>query len=448
MRQFQLQNLSNRMARILLAFFLFYGTIGHAQNVVLKPGQNDSKIIWAGSMLDVTKGTIISDVLVVVENGTVIKIDSASQKNRYKGEDIIDLSEYTVLPGLIDGHSHLTSTYFDTSIDAYEMGIASYGVLGTLYAKKTLEAGFTTVRDVGGVFYSDVALRDAINKDWIPGPRMYVSGKSLTMTGGHGAWGNWLAPHMKLEPNPGFPADGEDEVRKQTRTLIKNGVNLIKINATGGFGTSKSIPGAASFTIEEMKAAVQEANKNGLKVAAHAHGADGIKNAIKAGVNSIEHGTFLDDESIQLMETQKVYLVMDLLAAHYELIEKNDDFSDKKTNVSNQEMFQKLLGNFNKAYTQGVKMAFGTDSGIYPHGRNAEQFNLMIKAGMKEIDAIKSATIIAAELIGIEDKTGSIEEGKWADIIAIKGNPLEDITLLEKVEFVMKDGKIYKSPIK
>ncbi|WP_350288351.1 amidohydrolase family protein [uncultured Croceitalea sp.] len=433
-----------RISFLLLPITLFCSKIHSQPSNALKP--KPTQVILAGAMVDVERGQLVKNVLVVIEKEKIVKIEKGSEKTKYN--DIIDLSEYTILPGLIDCHSHLTSPYFDTSIDAYEMGVASYGVLGTLYAKKTLEAGFTTVRDVGGVFYSDVALRDAINKDWIPGPRMYVSGKALTMTGGHGAWGNWLAPHMKLEPNPGFPVDGEDEVRKQTRTLIKNGVNLIKINATGGFGTSKSIPGAASFTIEEMMAAVQEANKIGLKVAAHAHGADGIKNAVKAGVNSIEHGTFLDAESIQLMKNQKVYLVMDLLAAHYELIEKNDDFSDKKTNLNNQEMFQKLSDNFNKAYTQGVKMAFGTDSGMYPHGRNAEQFNLMVKAGMKEMDAIKSATDVAALLIGIEDKTGSIEEGKWADIIAVKGNPLEDIAVLEKVEFVMKEGKVYMSNIK
>ncbi|MBS9462871.1 amidohydrolase family protein [Flagellimonas sp. 389] len=397
-------------------------------------------------MIDVVEGTLKNDVLVVIENSKILKIDKASNKNRYK--DIIDLSEYTILPGLIDCHTHLTNPYFDKSIDVYETAIASYGILGTLYAKKTLDAGFTTVRDVGGYFYSDVALRDAIDKGWIPGPRMYVSGKSLSMTGGHGAWANWLAPHLQIQPNPGNIVDGEDEVRKQTRTLIKNSVDLIKINATGGFGTSKSIPGAASFTIEEMQAAVEEAQKRGLRVAAHAHGAEGIKNAVKAGVTSIEHGTFLDDESIQLMKNQKVYLVMDILAAHYELIEKNDDFSDKEINLNNQEMYQKLSDNFNIAYTQGVKMAFGTDASIFEHGRNAEQFHLMVKAGMTEIDAIKSATIVAARLIGIEDKAGSIEEGKWADIIAVKGNPLEDITVLEKAEFVMKYGKIYKSPVK
>lgn len=436
------------MTRILLAFFLFYCTTGHAQNVALKPRKNDGKIIWAGSMLDVTKGTIINDVWVVVENGTIIKIDSASQKNQYKGEDIIDLLDYTILPGLIDCHSHLTNPYFDGTIDVYELPVASYGILGTVYAKQTLQAGFTSVRDVGGYLYSDVALRDAIKNSWIEGPRMYVSGKAITMTGGHGAWGNWMAPHLELEPNPGNPVDGEVEIRKLARTLIKNGVDLLKINATGGFGTANSIPGAASFTIEEMEAAVNEAEKRGIKVAAHAHGAKGIKNAIKAGVNSIEHGTFLDQESIDLMIESDVFLVMDLLAAHVSLLETKDDISKKGINKGNQKVYDDYAINFNKAYVQGVKMAFGTDASIFEHGRNAEQFHLMVQAGMKEVDALRSATIVAAELIGIEKTTGSIEEGKWADIIAVKGNPLNDITVLEKVDFVMKDGKVYKAPKK
>ncbi|MGW9686461.1 amidohydrolase family protein [Flagellimonas sp. 2504JD1-5] len=436
------------MTRIFLALFLFYGTIGHSQNVALKPRQNDGKIIWAGSMLDVTKGSIITDVFVVVENGTIIKIDSASQKNRYKGEDIIDLSDYTILPGLIDCHTHLTNPYFDGTIDVYELPIASYGILGTVYAKQTLLAGFTTVRDVGGYLYSDVALRDAINNDWVAGPRMYVSGKAITMTGGHGAWGNWMAPHLELEPNPGNPVDGEVEVRKLARTLIKNRVDLLKINATGGFGTANSIPGAASFTIDEMKAAVNEARKRGIRIAAHAHGADGIKNAVRAGVNSIEHGTFLDQESIDLMIENEVYLVMDLLAAHVSLLENKDDISKKAIDKGNQKVYDDYAINFNEAYQKGVKMTFGTDASIFEHGRNAEQFYLMVKAGMNEVDAIRSATTVAAELIGIEKTTGSIEEGKWADIIAVKGNPLNDITVLEKVDFVMKDGKVYKTPKK
>lgn len=404
--------------------------------------QNNQKAILAGNMVDVVEGKIRTNILIVIEHDKIVKITSADEKDNYP--ELIDLSEYTVLPGLIDCHTHLTNPFSDKSIDPYELPIASYGILGTINAKTTLDAGFTTVRDVGGAFYSDVALRDAISKGWIPGPRMYVSGKAVTMTGGHGVWANWMAPHFRLEPNPGHPVDGEVEVRKRVRDLIKNRVDLIKINATGGFGSANSIPGAASFTIEEMKVAVDEANKRGIKVAAHAHGADGIKNAIKAGVHSIEHATFLDLESIDIMKQHNVYLVMDLLAAHYDLFEAKDDYSDKEIAKTPKELYKLYETNFKNAYDQGVKMAFGTDASIFPHGRNAEQFQLMKNAGMTTYDILKTATINAAELIGIEKQTGSIEVGKWADLIAIKGNPLDDVSVLEKVSFVMKSGKIYK----
>ncbi|WP_430965387.1 amidohydrolase family protein [Spongiimicrobium sp. 2-473A-2-J] len=426
------------MRRALLIFLLLYSPQHFSQTSETA----SKKVIWAGAVLDVAEGKMNKDVLIVIENGTIVKLDKASEKDNYS--QIIDLSEYTVLPGLMDCHTHLTNPFFDKSMDVYELPVASYGILGAIYAKKTLEAGFTTVRDVGGYFYSDVALRDAINKEWIPGPRMYVSGKALTMTGGHGAWANWMAPQLRLEPNPGYPVDGEVAVRKRTRTLIKHRVDLIKINATGGFGTSNSIPGAASFTIEEMRAAVEEAKKRGLKIAAHAHGAEGIKNAIKAGVHSIEHGTFLDQASIDLMKSKGVFLVMDLLAAYVSLIEDKEDISDKAIDESNEEVYKNYEDKFGMAYRQGVKLAFGTDASIFEHGRNAEQFHLMVKAGMKEMDAIRSATLVAAELLGIADQTGSISVGKWADIIAVKGNPLEDITTLEKVQFVMKEGKIVR----
>ncbi|MEL6917699.1 MAG: amidohydrolase family protein, partial [Bacteroidota bacterium] len=332
--------------------------------------QTETKAIWAGQMVDVINAELIDDVIIVVEGGKIKNIVSAQKKDMFT--DLINLSDYTVLPGLIDCHTHLTSPSFDPSIDVYELPIAAYGILGANYAKTTLLSGFTTVRDVGGTFYSDVALRDAINKGWAQGPRMYVSGKALTITGGHGAWANWLAPQLALHPNPGNPVDGEAEVRKATRELIKNGVDLIKINATGGFGTSNSIPGAASFTIGEMRAAVEEANKRGLKVAAHAHGADGIMNAVKAGVHSIEHGTFLNQESIDLMKKNKVYLVMDLLAAYVDLIEKNEDYSDKQLKKGNEEIYRDLEKTFFNAYSQGVLISFGTDASIFKHGRNAE----------------------------------------------------------------------------
>ncbi|WP_411029690.1 amidohydrolase family protein [Spongiimicrobium sp. 3-5] len=429
---------------LILSILLFSSKTLSQQSKPLK--STPTHVILAGAMVDVEKSQITKDVLILIEAGKIVKVDGADTKDDY--ENIIDLSEYTILPGLIDCHAHLVLNSYDKSIDQWELPIANYGIMGTVNAKKTLVAGFTTVRDIWGIFYSDVALRDAIDREMIPGPRMYVSGPAITMTGGHGDWESWMAPHLQLKENPAAIADGVDEVRKQVRRHIKQGVDLIKITATGGFGTSGSIPGAATYTEEEIRAAVDEAKKQGLKVAAHAHGADGIKNAVKAGITSIEHGSLMDEEAIRLMKEQGVYLVMDLLAAHYSHIELNKDYSDRKLGESNNELYTRFLNNFQKAYNEGVKMAFGSDSGVYPHGRNAEQFNLMVQAGMTEIDAIKSATIIAAQLIGIEDKTGSIEEGKWADIVAVKGNPLEDITVLENVEFVMKEGKIYKNNIK
>jgi imidazolonepropionase-like amidohydrolase len=394
-------------------------------------------------MLNVQTGQFQENVQISVKQNLITDISQNADLSEIT--TYIDLSDYTVLPGLIDCHTHLTDPTFMKDFDYYEQPAAVFGILGTKFAKQTLEAGFTTVRDVGAAYYSDIALRDAINNGWVEGPRMYVSGTALTITGGHGAYGNWLAPELNFSNNPGNPVDGADEVRKQTRVLIKNKVDLIKINASGGFGTARSIPGAASFTIEEIKAAVDEAKKRGLKVAAHAHGAASIKNAVEAGVHSIEHATFLDQEGIDLLKEHKVYLVMDLLAAYVDLIEINQNYSDKELPASNKGVYEQIEDRFKRAYDQDVLMAFGTDASVFEHGRNAEQFELMNNAGMKPIDILRSATLNAAELIGIEKYTGSIEVGKWADIIAIKGNPLEDITLLEKVKFVMKDGKVYKS---
>ncbi|HMB91009.1 MAG TPA: amidohydrolase family protein [Rhodothermales bacterium] len=429
--------LHHRFIRTLILLFAAFLSVSEAK------AQEDTHFILAGNLLDVENGVLISNALIRVENGVIQEVTAGADRQDY--EDIIDLSGYTVLPGLMDTHAHLCdNTYMGEDFDFWAYPAATFGIVGTVNARITLEAGFTTVRDVSEPFYADVALRDAIKKGWIDGPRMYVSGPMITMSGGHGNWGNWIAHQHKVTTDADAVADGPDEVRKATRIHIKHGVDLIKIAATGGFGSHGTIPGAASYTVEEMQAAVEEARKRGLKVAAHAHGADGIKNAIQAGVHSIEHGSLLDQEAIDLMKEKEVFLVMDVLAAHYDLIEKNQDYSDKELGHSNEEEYANYQQRFRQAYQAGVKMVFGTDAGVYPHGRNAEQFRLMVEAGMTPEDAIRAATIWAAELIGIENQAGSVEAGKWADLIAVKGNPLEDIAVLEDVRFVMKDGKVYK----
>ncbi len=410
---------------------------------ILIKAQNSSQHIFAGKLLDVEDGNFLENVMITIEGGIIQEIQEDANKDSF--ENIIDLSGYTVLPGLMDVHTHLCdNSYMGEAFDHWTYPAAAFGIVGTVNAKKTLEAGFTTVRNVSDPFYADVALRDAINSGWVDGPRMYVSGAIITMTGGHGSWGNWIGPQHSVVAGANMVADGEDEIRKAVRTHIKHGVDLIKIAATGGFGTPESIPGAASYSVEEMKIAVDEAGKRGFKVAAHAHGKDGILNAVEAGVHSIEHAFFLDEESIKRMKERDVFLVMDLLSAQYDLIEINEDYSDKQLADSNEEEFRNYMTRFTKAYQTGVKMAFGTDASVYPHGRNAEQFKMMVDTGMSKIDAIRSATIWAAELIGIEKNGGSIRRGKWADMIAVKGDPLEDISLLENIQFVMKDGKIYK----
>ncbi|GAB3035587.1 metal-dependent hydrolase family protein [Bowmanella dokdonensis] len=405
--------------------------------------QEEAQLIQAGRYLDLTSGELIENVHIRVQNGLIHSIGEG--KAAGQGGTVIDLSDYTLLPGLIDTHTHLCdNAYMGDDFDYWTYPAATFGIVGTVNARITLEAGFTTVRNVSEPFYADIALRDAINKGWIAGPRMYVSGPMITMSGGHGNWGNWIASQHQVITQAHMVADGPDEVRKAVRLHIKHGVDLIKIAATGGFGTPGSIPGAASYTVEEMSAAVVEARKRGLKVAAHAHGAEGIKNALAAGVWSIEHAALIDAEAIRLMKEQDVFLVMDLLSAHYDLVEINQDYSDKQLGSSNAQEFANYMQRFGEAHRAGVKMAFGTDASVYPHGRNGRQFSLMVKAGMTPLEAIRAATTTAAALIGIEDQTGTIEPGKWADMIAVRGNPLEDVRVLEEVVFVMKDGRVHK----
>ena len=399
--------------------------------------------VKAGRLIDPRTGTVSSGVVLLIENGKVKSVGPALSVPT--GARAIDLSGFTVLPGLIDCHTHLIDISGDEDPLRELKNTAAQRAFESIpNARATIRAGFTTVRDVGTYrAFVDVALRDAIAKGWVEGPRMYVAGAYVTITGGGGAL-TGFAPDITLPWDLRFGiADGADQVRQKVRDIAQHGVDLIKVIATGAFLTHGSNPLSAEYTYEELRAAVEEATKKGLKVAAHAHSAEGIKLAARAGVASIEHGTYLDDEGIRLMKEHGTYLVADIYDAEW--IRQGgkagypQDLAEKQPEAD-----EIQRQNFRKAVQAGVKIAFGTDASNFPHGLNARQFAWQVKYGQTPIEAIRSATISAAELIGRGDEIGALEPGKWADLIAVKGDPLSDVRVLENVSFVMKEGKIFK----
>ena len=364
--------------------------------------------------------------------------------------EVIDLSNATVLPGLMDCHTHLTwepgDNYYE---DIFRKTPIDYAVRAPIYLKRTLEAGFTMCRDVGSDQLIDISLRDAVNDGSIPGPRMLVATFAIGATGGHVDL-TGFNPNIDWKYNKDYTgvADGVEEIRKRVRNNIKWGADVIKFAATAGVLSEEESVGAAQFSLEEMKAIVEEAHRWGKRVAAHAHGTEGIKLAIEAGVTSIEHGSLIDDEGIRMMKEKGTWLVADIYNDDYILSDyAKKGFPEKILNK--ERMIGKLQReNFQKAVKAGVKIAYGTDAGVYPHGWNGKQFFYMVKFGLTPMQAIQSATINAADLMGWKDRTGSITKGKLADIIAVEKNPLEDITILEHVKFVMKDGVVYKNELK
>src|SRR3984885_12618594 len=389
-------------------------------------------------MLDVRKGELIPNAVIIVDKGVVAGINIAVTS----GAEVIDLSRGTCMPGLMDVHDHLTSDPTQQGYESLGISVPRQTVTGVKNARVTLLAGFTTVRNVGASGYSDVALRDGINAGEVEGPRLFVSGPPLGITGGH--CDNDLLPFEFHFKESGV-ADGPWEARAKVRETIKYGADLIKVCASGGVLSKGDQPGTPQYTLEELTAIAEEAHKLGRKVAAHAHGTQSIKDAIRAGIDSIEHASLIDDEGIALAKQNGTFLVFDIYNDDYILAEglKSGMLPES---VEKEKALGKLQRtNFRRAYVAGARMAFGTDGGVYPHGDNAKQFATMAEWGMKPLESIRAATTEAAVLIGLEGKAGAIEKDYFADVIAVDGDPLADAAVLMRVKFVMKDGKVYRN---
>ena len=417
------------MKKILFAIplLILISTEVFSTSILIKPNQ----------VLDVRTGKIIN-ANILVESGVIKKV---SENIKISDEfEVIDLPETTILPGLMDAHVHLTG---NTDLKGYE-GISESSYLATIYgvknAKQTLLAGFTTVRNVGAANYADVALRDAIAQKAIIGPTLLASGPPLGITGGH-CDSNVLPADYNFKAQG--VADGPWEVRRKVRENRKYGVDLIKYCATGGVMSKNTNVNNRQYTLEEMKAIVDEAHTLGLKVAAHAHGLEGIRMAIDAGVDSIEHSSLIDQETIDLAIVNSVFLSMDIYVSDYILGEGAKNGIPEYSLEKERTVGRKQRENFKMAVESGAKMVFGTDAGIFPHGKNARQFKYMVKWGMTPIESIQAATINTAELFGLNN-IGEIKESYDADLIGVKGNPLDDITLLEDIHFVMKEGQVIK----
>ena len=399
--------------------------------------------IKAGRLIDPDAGTVLTDQIILLRDNKIEAVGKALAIPA--GAKVVDLSQMTVLPGLIDCHTHVADAGDAEPFDVLKHTASEVVLAAIPNARKMLESGFTTVRDVGTYrALNDVALRDAIAKGYVVGPRMYVAGAYITITGGAGAM-TGMAPDIQLPWDLRYgEANSPWEIRQKVRLLAHDGVDLIKILSSGAVLTHGSNPKSQEFTLEELRAAVDEASQFGLKVASHAHSLQGIKNAILAGVASVEHATMIDDEGISLAKQHGTYLDMDIYDE--ECIQQKGREGKEPLDFlqHDAELGQIQRDNFRKAVKAGVKMAFGTDAGVCPYGTSGKQFAFMVKYGMTPMQAIQAATTSAADLLGHPDVLGSIKAGKYADIVAVSGDPLTDISVLEKVRFVMKDGKVYK----
>ncbi|MDX1946789.1 MAG: amidohydrolase family protein [Pirellulaceae bacterium] len=414
------------------------------------PASAATTIIHAGKLIDGRSDQPREGVSLVIEDGKITRIvDGFLKFQGQPGDKLIDLHDYTVLPGLMDMHTHLMSQHSkDSYTERFFMDQADYALRSTLFARRTLMAGFTTVRELGDNGVNSIALRKAINEGWVPGPRIYTAGKSLATTGGHADPTNALRGDFRrdLGPLEGV-VNGPDDARKAVRQRYKDGADLIKLTATGGVLSLAANGQNPQFTDEELKAVVATAKDYGMTVAVHAHGAEGMKRAVLAGVDSIEHGTFMTDEIIALMKERGTFWVPTNMAGEWvaEMAQQKGYFPEV-VRPKAAAIGPVMRETFRKGQAAGLKIAFGTDSGVSPHGDNAHEFELMVAGGMPPMKAIQSATLVAAQLLRIDDQLGTLEENKIADVIAVKGDPLANISAMKDVVFVMKEGAVYKSP--
>ena len=404
-------------------------------------------LIHAGKVFTGTSNSLQENVTIVVEDNKIKAVKKGFAKAQ-EGDTVINLKTSTVMPGLMDMHVHLSSQHGgpQTYLERFSLNEADYALRAANYAKITLDSGFTTVRNLGDGYNETVALRNAISKGYATGPRIYTVAKSIATTGGHADPSNGLSHLLRPDVGPKQGVvNGEAEAREAVRTRYQDGADLIKITATGGVLSVAKSGQNPQFMADELEAIVETAKDYGMTVAVHAHGKEGMKRAIEAGVDSIEHGTYMDDEIRTLMKKHGTYYVPTILAGKFVADKaKIDGFFPELVRPKAAAIGPLIQNTFEQAHKAGVKIAFGTDSGVSAHGDNAQEFSLMVEAGMKPADALLSATVNSANLLGISDILGTLEEGKLADIVAVQGNPLDDISLMESVSFVMKDGVVYK----